>query len=151
MTEHEAHLWLQGPGVALSATPCFYCEGQRHSMASKPPMHQLAIKQPGDPPRDTYCPPSCTSSLRCSVSGATCLLFEGLSATLSWPTCHTFSHMLSVFPAGWHFGRRTGESQTSLRIVADVSVNKPNMSFSAVLDEDDLLLLLHLLSEYLQL
>ncbi len=46
MTDHKAHLWLPRPGAALSAPSCLYCEGQRHSMTSNPPLLQLPIKQP---------------------------------------------------------------------------------------------------------
>lgn len=50
MTDHKAHLWLPRPGAALSAPSCLYCEGQRPSMTSNPPLLQLPIKQPSYPP-----------------------------------------------------------------------------------------------------
>lgn len=62
-------------------------------------------------------------------------------------SCHSFSHLLSLFPTGWHFGGGgggAGECSQCLWIVVDISLSKPSVSFLATLDQDSCLFFFYL-------
>lgn len=136
MTDHNAHLWLQGPGVALSVPSCLHCEGQRHSMTPSPRLLQLPIRQPSQ----ATPPPSDISTLWC-YSVMTLLAAPRLRPSPVQSVGHlfifflSFIHLATCYQWFLQAGILKKGGQESVMVdcgsLLAFQLAKPKMSFSA--------------------